>query len=322
MTKPPPDAVFVVNPSIGPETSSAPEEIRASEDEDYCPEQGFDVFPWEIADEGGPDGSVYLMGAQWEGVTHVVRQQDDMRDGYFVSARKEGPWKWVLWRCTWDDNYSAWSWEASGATSWDTKDPAAAGREMVLRLWQSWRDQGPPSDTDYRGLLDGEAVADLVTEAFRPKRRPKKSRTPPTESTTAPEPQATTPPADSFMGLLQNLESMQVPLAGPDEGKGQWETRNVPAPVAPAASPEDVPLPGESEEDFMDRVYGPERHESARWAEMARRGRVREEQGHPTTPEDLRHPLPKEVATAAPSRPKKQGGRLTTEDIVRKLEGE
>ena len=174
----PASAHFVVNPRIVALTS-APEEVRAGEDENYCPHPGYGVFPEEIAAEGGPDGSTYLMGAQWEGVTRMAQQEDDMRDGYFIAARKEGPWRWVLWRCSWDDNWSAWSWSAAAATTWDTTDAAAAGREMVLRLWRSWEDQGAPSAVE-GGLLDGQAGWALSSKAFRPKRpRAPKASPPP-----------------------------------------------------------------------------------------------------------------------------------------------
>lgn len=65
MGQPPPDAIFVGNPNIKSQ-SSAPEEIRASED-DYSPESGSDVCPSEIAEEGGPDGSTYSDGCPMGG---------------------------------------------------------------------------------------------------------------------------------------------------------------------------------------------------------------------------------------------------------------
>ncbi|MDO8945051.1 MAG: hypothetical protein Q7U75_17855, partial [Desulfobacterales bacterium] len=106
MTDPTPlDARFIVDPDIRPR-SLAPEQRRAKRSSYYAT-QGFGAFPDEISQEGGPDRSVYLLGARWEGISHMASQEDDMRDGYFISARKTGPWRWILWRCSWDDNESA-----------------------------------------------------------------------------------------------------------------------------------------------------------------------------------------------------------------------
>ncbi len=171
MDQPPPDARFVVDPDI--EARSMALEQRRAKRSTYYPDAGFGAFPTEIGEEGGPDKSAYLMGARWEGVTHVLSQEDDMKDGYFVSARNAGPWRWVLWRCSWDDNESAWWWSSAGATSWATNDASAAGREMILRLWASWASQGRPTETDDLGLMNRNEIADLVAQAFPWKRKAK-----------------------------------------------------------------------------------------------------------------------------------------------------
>lgn len=158
------DACFIVNPDIS-HRSLAPKQRRAKRSS-YYPEQGFGAFPDEISQECGPDRSVYLMGARWEGETGMASQQDDMRDGYFISARKTGPWRWVLWRCSWDDNESAWWWSSAGATSWSTTDPAAAGSEMIRRLWASWGSQGAPEEIDEFGLIDRFDIERLVDDVF------------------------------------------------------------------------------------------------------------------------------------------------------------
>ena len=58
------DACFIVNPDIS-SRSLAPEQRRAKRSSYYA-DQGFEAFPDEISQEGGPDRSVYLMGARWE----------------------------------------------------------------------------------------------------------------------------------------------------------------------------------------------------------------------------------------------------------------
>jgi hypothetical protein len=159
----PRDDTFIVDPDIKPK-SLAPEQKRAKR-ESYCPDQGFGAFPDEIAEEGGPERSVYLMGIRWDGVTHGASQDDDRREGYFISERKAGPWRWVLWRCAWEDNYSAWVWSSAGAASWSVTDRVEAGREMIRRLWSSWG-ASKPAEVEDNGLIPWADVHALVEDVF------------------------------------------------------------------------------------------------------------------------------------------------------------
>ena len=76
---------------------------------------------------------------------------------------------------------------------------------MILRLWSSWRDQGPPKDVDNGGLLDWETVTGLVDQAFRPNRRRKKQPAASTEPAAVLEPEASPPSQDTFTSLFTNL---------------------------------------------------------------------------------------------------------------------
>jgi len=156
------DVVFSLEPKVEA-VSAAPEQLRA-EEEGYRADAGYGVFPWEIAEEGGPDGAVYLMGALWSGVTHVAYQEDDDKHGYFIAKREGEDWRWVLWRCAWDDNMSNWYWADDAATDWATDDPVAAGEQMIRRVWTNWVEHGntdPPLECD-PGLIDHATMSEMI----------------------------------------------------------------------------------------------------------------------------------------------------------------
>ena len=111
-------------------------------------------------------------------------------------------------------------------------------------------------------------------------------------------PAADDKPQATFDEVFSRLFTIRYPMA-PD-GPQHAEPASSPQ-VTPEPPDEEAALPGETEEDRMDRLYGRERHSSERWMVMARRRKEREELGLPTTAEDLRYPLPKEATERRPT---------------------
>lgn len=166
MTLPPPDAVFKLNAEVVAKTP-APEQLRAQEDDYEC-DPGYETFPTEIAQEGGPDGAICLMVAMWEGPTRGPYEELPDRHGYFIAHYAEGPWRWVLWRCGWDDGNSVWYWTDDVATDWATDDAAASGEALIRRVWAHWVAHGHGDrPVDYEGwMIDTGTVYDMVAEVF------------------------------------------------------------------------------------------------------------------------------------------------------------
>lgn len=146
----------------------APEQVRALED-DYEPQRGYGPFNDEMAEEGGPDGSVFVVGARFEGITGMARQGEDERHGYFIGKGSTPLWQWVLWLCSWDDEYGCWNWCAAAATSVACEDPSKAAEVLLRAFWTKWavdQDMSAPEEFETSGLLSWTSVSEIISEVF------------------------------------------------------------------------------------------------------------------------------------------------------------
>lgn len=145
----------------------APEEVRAKK-KNYRPDRSWGAFSAEIASEGGPDRSIFILGAKFEGIVSANGQGDNERHGYFIGTGTVPLWNWVLWLCSWDDEFEVWAWCAVAAISADCSQGEAA-QKLLRAFWVDWsksQDMVAPEEVDATGILHPDIVDQIIATVF------------------------------------------------------------------------------------------------------------------------------------------------------------
>jgi hypothetical protein len=109
------------------------------------------IFPTDISETAGPDGSTFACAVAW-----TFSRASERREGYFIGRATTAPFTWMLWRLVFDDQWETWAWEAYAATTEDFVDPAPAARFLLAFGWEHERERWgteSPDEVELDGLL-------------------------------------------------------------------------------------------------------------------------------------------------------------------------